>query len=196
MVVIGVEFRNFLEQVTNHKDIHFELVEAVRRQDRTAQFELYQLYAKAMLNTSYRIVYDQMEAEDVVQEAFVKAFGSIDQFRGDASFGSWLKRIVINGALNVLKRRKELMDINDQNEEEWIEEPVSYDTLEVNQVKAAVAELPDGFRIVFTLYMFEGYDHKEVASILNITESTSKSQLNRAKVKLRELLKNMYNYER
>ncbi|RJE75423.1 RNA polymerase sigma factor [Reichenbachiella sp. MSK19-1] len=185
-----------MEQVTNHKDIHFELVEAVRRQDRTAQFELYQLYAKAMLNTSYRIVYDQMEAEDVVQEAFVKAFGSIDQFRGDASFGSWLKRIVVNGALNVLKRRKELMDINDQNEEEWIEDPVSYDTLEVNQVKAAVAELPDGFRIVFTLYMFEGYDHKEVASILNITESTSKSQLNRAKVKLRELLKNMYNYER
>ncbi|UXP32461.1 RNA polymerase sigma factor [Reichenbachiella agarivorans] len=185
-----------MNNTINHHDIHYELVEAVRRQDRTAQFELYNLYAKAMLNTSFRIVRDLAEAEDVVQESFVKAFHGIEKFRGDSTFGSWLKRIVVNGALNALKRKKELADIDEEGVELVEDVPIDCDGLNLDQIKAAVTQLPDGFRLVFTLYMIEGYDHKEIAEIMEITESTSKSQLNRAKVKLRELLKTMYSYER
>ncbi|PIB37387.1 RNA polymerase [Reichenbachiella sp. 5M10] len=185
-----------MKETNHHRELHFELIEGVRRQERSAQHRIYQLYAKAMLNTSYRIVYDLAEAEDVVQEAFVKAFSGIDQFRGDASFGSWLKRIVVNGALNVLKKRKELYGTNEIEEDLAEETSEVWDGLSLEQIKAAIAQLPDGFRVVFSLYLLEGYDHKEIAQILDVTESTSKSQYKRAKDKLREILKTMYNYER
>lgn len=143
-----------------------------------------------MYNVSYRITGRQEDAEDALQEAFISAFKNLSSYRADATFGAWLKRIVVNKSINVLKRRKhELMP----EDEEWdvVEtDPAGEyrEELTVDRVKKAIEELPDGYRSVLSLYLLEGYDHQEIAQILGITESTSKSQLNRAKGKLREKL--------
>lgn len=144
-----------------------------------------------MYNVGYRIVNDEDEANDVLQEAFISAFKNLDYYRGDASFGAWLKRIVVNKAINYLhKRRLERFP----DDERWdVEDEENSDTLEhfpysVEQVRSAIENLPDGYRAVLSLYLLEGYDHGEIAEILDITESTSKSQFNRSKKKLKELL--------
>jgi RNA polymerase sigma factor (sigma-70 family) len=147
-----------------------------------------------MYNIGYRITGNGEDAEDVLQEAFISAFKNLDNYRGDATFGAWLKRIVVNKSINVLKKRKhELMPADD----EWDvpdEEPAGdyKEGLTVDRVKKAIEALPDGYRSVLSLYLLEGYDHQEIAGILGITESTSKSQLNRAKGKLREILLSRY----
>ena len=140
-----------------------------------------------MMNTAKRMVGD--EAEDVLQEAFLSAFQNIDRYRADATFGLWLKRIVVNKSISLLNKRKglEFEEIQDFNQS-FEELSVSEEALEVKKIKKAVSQLPDGFRTVLTLYLFEGYDHKEIAQILQITESTSKSQYNRAKKRLKQLL--------
>lgn len=162
-----------------------------------AQQELYNLYVKAMLNVSFRIVNDRDEAEDVIQEAFIKVFKNIGSYRGDATFGAWVKRIVVNASINVLKKKKlELVEMGEADEA-VSEEDDSYDSeLSVTAIKSAILNLPDGFRSVITLYLLEGYDHKEIGVILGVTESTSKSQYNRAKKRLKEILKENYHYER
>lgn len=179
-----------------YKDIHHDLIEAARLFDRSAQYKLYQLYVKAMLNTSVRIVNDLDEAEDVIQESFVKVFNNIDQYRGESSFGAWVKKIVVNGSLNVLRKRKidfvEVENVGDLVEKE----EDSYVDLTIDMVKKAVNKLPDGYKTVFSLYAFEGYDHQEIGQVLGLTESTSKSQYNRAKKKIQVILKDLYNYER
>jgi RNA polymerase sigma factor (sigma-70 family) len=169
--------------------IHADIIEKCRQGDREAYYELYKLYSKSMYNVGYRIVNDEEEARDVLQEAFISAFRSLDLYRGDATFGSWLKRIVVNKAINVIKRRKterlpddERFDVAEQVE------PVEEFQFTVSQVRDAIEKLPDGYRSVLTLYLLEGYDHSEIAEILGISESTSKSQFNRSKKKLREIL--------
>jgi RNA polymerase sigma factor (sigma-70 family) len=144
-----------------------------------------------MYNVSYRITRSEADAEDALQEAFISAFRSLENFRGDSTFGAWLKRIVVNKAINVLQKKKhELLPENDDWDVPEEDEPVNYkEELTVDRVRKAIEQLPDGYRTVLSLYLLEGYDHQEIAEILNITESTSKSQLNRAKSKLRELLK-------
>ncbi|QOI98891.1 MAG: RNA polymerase sigma factor [Flammeovirgaceae bacterium] len=142
-----------------------------------------------MFNTAVRITGQADEAEDVLQEAFISAFRNLAEYRGDASFGSWLKRIVINKAINTLKKRK--LDLVPEDETfDVAEEPETHykPELTVERVRAAIMQLPDGYRAVLSLYLLEGYDHQEIAGILQITESTSKSQLNRAKSKLKQLL--------
>lgn len=152
-----------------------------------------------MFNVSLRILNRREEAEDVLQESFVKMFQSLDSFQGRSSFGAWFKRIVVNRSLNHLKKRKvqyvevkeEILGLFDAEEEEVKEYPVT-----VEQVQKALKELPDGYRVVFTLYMFEDYSHKEIANELGITVSTSKSQLNRAKSKIRTFLMENLNERR
>jgi RNA polymerase sigma-70 factor (ECF subfamily) len=143
-----------------------------------------------MFNISYRITGRQEDAEDAIQEAFISAFRNLQNYRADATFGAWLKRIVINKSINVLKKRKhELIPEDGQWDVAELEEPGEYkEELSIERVKTAIGELPDGYRTVLSLYLLEGYDHQEIAEILGITESTSKSQLNRAKGKLREKL--------
>lgn len=151
---------------------------------------MYKLYARSMYNIGYRIVRNTGEAEDVLQEAFISAFRNLEYYRGDASFGSWLKRIVVNKAINMLKKRR--MEQLPDDEKFDIAEPIDTQDKEfpytVDQVKQAIASLPDGYRAVLSLYLLEGYDHGEIAEIMGITESTSKSQFNRAKKKLLNLL--------
>lgn len=160
--------------------------------DRQAQYELYKLYSKAMYNTCLRIVNDDMEAEDVLQESFVSAFRNLNSYKGSAAFGSWLKRIVVNNAINLVKKRRlDVQPIDETTEyKEQTDEIFEPDfTHEAARVKECIQLLPEGYRMVLSLYLLEGYDHKEIAGIMGITESTSKSQFNRSKKKLREILK-------
>lgn len=168
-----------------------------RDNDRKAQYEIYRLYSKAMYNTCYRILKDESEAEDVLQEAFLSAFRNIVNYRGDASFGAWLKRIVVNAAINQVRRRKlELYSLEDVEVADKEESKNEGDLgLNLHQIREGIEELPDGFRTVFSLYLMEGYDHNEIGQILGISESTSKSQYNRAKKKLKEIL-NQSNYNK
>ena len=174
---------------TVYIDKHADLVDECRNGNRKAQFELYKLYANAMYNVALRIVNDDAEAEDVLQEAFLDAFNRMKDFRQETTFGLWLKQIVINRAINYLRKRK--LELVSLDEVEVADEPVTdyqETTLKVEAIKAAMNELPDGYRVVLTLYLFEGYDHEEIAHILKITENTSRSQYLRAKRKLNNLL--------
>lgn len=174
---------------TVYVDKHIELVAACRKGNRQAQFELYKLYAKAMYNVALRIVNNDDEAEDVLQEAFLDAFTRLESFRAETTFGLWLKQIVINKSINQLRKRKaefvSLDGIDIADEVAYAEEDLQY---QVNEIKEAVAQLPDGYRVVLTLYLFEGYDHEEISHILKISENTSRSQYMRAKTKLNSLL--------
>lgn len=175
----------------NYRDVHHDIVQACKQGDRKAQYKLYKLYAKAMFAICMRMTNNSAEAEDVLQEAFLDAFRKIDTFRGQSTFGAWLKRIVINRSINHLKKRKlDLFSVDQMDFKDEVQYRDEEDLkLQVNQVHQAIQELPDGFRMVLTLYLLEGYDHKEISEILGITESTSKSQYNRAKKKLVKILK-------
>lgn len=169
-------------------NIHADLIDQSRKGDVLAQRELYLAYKKAMFNTCYRIVGNYDDAEDVLQDAFVSAFKNLGSYHGEATFGAWLKRIVINKSINFHnKRRMQTVEISEaqENVEDIVVEP---DQLTVERVKRAIEQLPYGYRTVLSLYLMEGYDHAEIAGILSISESTSKSQYNRAKSKIREIL--------
>jgi len=144
-----------------------------------------------MYNVGFRIVNNTEEAEDVLQEAFISAFRNLSHYRGDSTFGAWLKRIVINKAINYLQRRKSERMPEDEHWDVGEEEPENIldgFPFSVAQVRNAIERLPDGYRSVLSLYLLEGYDHAEIGEIMGITESTSKSQFNRAKKKLKDLL--------
>lgn len=174
-------------------DIHKELIEKCKSGNRHSQYELYKLYSKAMYNICYRIMNNQTEAEDMLQEVFTEVFQKLNSFRYESTFGAWVKRITVNKCINEIKRRKtELVLCEDYNKYEKPEEQTesNYDKIkyEAAKIMKAVELLPDGYRIIFSLYMLEGYDHAEISEILNISESTSKSQFMRAKQKIKELL--------
>lgn len=173
---------------TQYQNIHHDLIERCRKGDTKAQFELYKIYYKPMYNVCLRMVGSQVDAEDVMQEAFLNAFTKIDTYQGVVSFGAWLKKIVINRSLDYLKKRK--VKFEELNEKIPDEGPVSIDISEIQmeKLKSAIQHLPDGYRVVLSLYLLEGYDHEEIAQILGITNVSSRSQFMRAKLKLREML--------
>ncbi len=152
--------------------------------------QLYLQYADAMYNLCIRILQHQAEAEDALQEAFIKIFNNIHQYRNESSIGSWMKQIVTNTCLNVLKKKKiafdELKDDMSESESDNVSENENNFTIE--EIKTAIEELPQGYRVVFNLFMLEDYSHKQIADMLEISESTAKTQLFKAKRKLKELL--------
>jgi RNA polymerase sigma factor (sigma-70 family) len=170
-----------------------ELVERCKRGDSRAYEAIYAKYAKAMYNTSLRIVNHTGDAEDVMQEAFTDAFRSLEDFHYKSTFGAWLKRIVINKSINQLRKRKmDLIDIEKTNignvaEEDGPDEQELH--LKVEDIKKAVALLPNGYRTVLTLYLFEGYDQEEIAEILGVSHATVRTQYMRAKKKLLQYIK-------
>ncbi|OZI07569.1 RNA polymerase [Siphonobacter sp. BAB-5385] len=174
---------------TLYLDRHYSLVEACKRGDRKAQYELYRLYSKSMFNVCMRILNHMGEAEDVLQEAFLDAFQKIHDFRQTSTFGAWLKQIVVNRAINQLRQRKvqwvEVEEAEYVGEEALIQDETEW---EVERVRVGIQRLPDGFRTVLSLYLLEGYDHEEIAEVLGISESTSRTQYMRAKRKLVEML--------
>ena len=173
-----------------YKNIHQEIIDQCREGSEKAQFQLYRLYYKAMYSVCLRIVNNEMEAEDVMQEAFLKAFRKIDTYKGEVSFGAWLKKIVVNRSLDVLKKKKvQLEEVNERTAQiaDYQRETKEVD---IKTIKDAIQNLPDGYRVVLSLYLLEGYDHEEISQILGISNSSSRTQLLRAKNKLKEQLKN------
>jgi RNA polymerase sigma-70 factor (ECF subfamily) len=159
--------------------------------DVRAQYQLYSLYSKAMYNICVRMTGRIEEAEDMLQESFSYAFSKLGSFRFESSFGAWLKRIVVNTCINHLKKRKvDLVYTEQHNDPEPEGDHVDYQEIkfQVENVMKAMEKLPEGYRVVFSLYLLEGYDHKEISEILGISESTSKSQFLRAKQKIKEIL--------
>ncbi len=141
-----------------------------------------------MYSVSLRIVNDEGEAEDIMQESFLKAFKKIDTYKGEVSIGAWLKKIVVNRSLDHLKKKRvQFEEVNprlqlpDDNEE--------YREVNVEHIKRAIMSLPDGYRVILSLHLIEGYDHDEISQILGISNSASRTQYSRAKTKLKELLK-------
>lgn len=130
-----------------------------------------------------------MEAEDVMQEAFLSAFEKIDTYKGEVSFGAWLKKIVINRSLDHLKKKRVKFEEVTEKTERIPDYQMEIKEVDVNQIKKAIQQLPDGYRVVLSLYLIEGYDHEEISQILEISNSASRTQLLRAKNKLREQLK-------
>jgi RNA polymerase sigma factor (sigma-70 family) len=168
---------------------HKDLIEKSKLGDRKMQYKLYSLYVDAMFNVSIRIVKVKEDAEDVIQDSFVDAFKHLETFKYQSTFGSWLKRIVVNKSINYLKiKRIPLVDIDAQDY--WVSEPneVEEKQLDISKIKAAINKLPNGYQTIINLYLIEGYDHKEIGDILEISVSTSKSQYHRAKKKLVELI--------
>ena len=132
---------------------------------------------------------NEMEAEDVMQEAFLKALTRIDTYEWKVSFGAWLKKIVINRSLDHLKKRKvKFEELNEKIPEEECFS-LSISEIQAEQLKKAIMKLPDGYRVVLSLYLLEGYDHEEIAEILGISNVSSRSQYMRAKQKLRQMVK-------
>jgi RNA polymerase sigma-70 factor (ECF subfamily) len=181
---------NKLEQ---YGEIHKTIIEACKKGDERQKYRLYQLYSKAMFNVCYRMMNNREEAEDMLQEAFTQAFMKLDSFRYDSSFGAWLKRIAINSCINAKNKRKvELTFIDEMHrfdQPEYQDNNEEEVQLTVAGITKAMEKLPEGGRIIFSLYLLEGYDHSEISQILNITESTSKSQFMRAKRRINEILK-------
>ncbi len=166
-----------------------ELVEKCILGDRAAQYDLYRMYSRGMYSICIRMLNNSMDAEDVLQESFLIIYKKIHTFKFESTPGAWIKRIVVNNCINCIRKKK--MIIEEIEEERHIrEEPIEEKTytLEVQKIKEAMMQLSDGYRIVFSLYALEGYDHKEIGEIMNISTSTSKTQYSRAKKKIRELI--------
>lgn len=183
-----------LDAAVINMDLDVQLIDDCKNGSKSAYEELYKLYVKAMYNVSIRITNDREESEDVLQESFLSAFQNIDRLKERALFGSWLKRIVINKSIDSVKKRKEkFVSFDDIREKDVAEEEAANDENEVEydieSVNKAVQLLPDGFRTVLTLYLFEDYSHKEIADVMGISENTSKTQYLRAKQRLIQLLK-------
>ena len=171
--------------------IHQDLIAESIKGSNKARYQLYQLYSKAMFNVCYRMMNNREDAEDMLQEAFVLAFQKLETFRNESGFGTWLKTITVHTCINSLNKRKlEMRYFDEMNRFEIAEEEPEEALYTTENIREAMSQLPEGGRIVFSLYLLEGYDHGEIAQILNITESTSKTQYMRAKRKVYENLKN------
>lgn len=174
-------------------DLHADLIQGCLRGERQAQQELYRLYSRAMYNVCLRMLRTEADAEDVLQHSFVDVFTKLHTFRSQSTIGSWIKRIVVNNCINHLKKQRVRFDELDERvaghlEDEEYEPPDEQQQFQVQRIKQAMHQLPDGYRAVFSLYLLEGYDHQEIAEILGISEATSKSQFSRARQKIRALL--------
>lgn len=171
--------------------IHANLVAQCKENNRRAQLKLYRQYCDGMYCVAMRFLQNGDDAEDVLQEAFIKAFQRIDQFSGDVSFGAWLKRIVINKCLDFLKARKlEQVPLREESiriadEEDWSVE----DGIGMEEVKSAMASLPEKYRHVVQMYLVEGLDHEEISQVLGLAETTCRTRLLRGRGMLKELLK-------
>ena len=147
-----------------------------------------------MLNVAFRIVGNIADAEDVLQESFLDAFSKVKDFRQETTFGLWLKQIVVHRSVNLLRKRKvEWVELGENELDGIADEVIDNDDeiqYQVAIVKQAMNKLPEGYRVVLSLYLLEGYDHEEIGQILNIAENTSRTQFLRAKRKLQALLNN------
>lgn len=172
-----------------------ELVARCRKGDQRAQMEIYNKYYKAMYNTALRIVNDTAEAEDLMQEAFIKAFSKIDTFQGKSTFGAWLKKITVNLSINSFNKRAKYKNVSYEDElKHKVDEPEGIDLVEeetnsrVQKVLRAINSLKESYRIILTLHLIEGYDYDEICEILGLSSPNCRTSISRAKESLRKKL--------
>lgn len=167
-----------------------QLVSRCKSGDTRAFRELYDAYSNAMYNICLRMLGNVSDAEDTLQEAFVQVFRNIGQLAQGSTLPAWIKRIVVNHCLNQLRRKKlQFQDVDGVEVEAEMAPDEQHFTWTVSTTKEAIASLPDGYRTVLNLYLFEEYSHREIAEMLQITESTVKTQYMRAKERVRQFVK-------
>lgn len=178
------------ETVSNNQHIHKHLIERCQQEDALAQEQIYKLYAAAMYNICRRILGDDDDAQDLLQESFIDVFQKLPSLRDVGLFSAWIKRIVTNNCINALrKKRLETSELDDNYDGPLDEDDdFDYQNYQLEQVRESIKRLPEGCRTVLNLYVFEGYDHKEIAEILEISESASKAQYCKAKARIRKML--------
>jgi RNA polymerase sigma-70 factor (ECF subfamily) len=165
----------------------YELIKGCIKRDPACQRVLFEQFAGKMMTVCLRYGRDAMEAEDMMQEGFIRVFSYIDQFKFEGSFEGWIRRIVVNSALKHLhKKRLDFKEINDTSEQSPRVDPYAYSSLGEDELMKLIHQLPDGYRTIFNLNVVEGYSHEEIAKMLDIQPSTSRSQL----VKARKMLQN------
>ncbi|MFQ5823462.1 MAG: RNA polymerase sigma factor [bacterium] len=175
-------------------DLDAEIVQGCKNGNRNAQYELYQRYKDWVFNIAYLMSNNQQEAEDLTQCVFLRVFIKINSFRGDSAFSSWLYRLTMNICINHFRKEKKRKDKISNELSDWeSRNPQSYkkkeDRIELKPyLEKAISTLPEGYRMVFILHDVEGYLHKEIGKMLNISEGTSKSQLHKARKELRQIL--------
>jgi RNA polymerase sigma-70 factor (ECF subfamily) len=165
-----------------------------KQQNNFAQLEIYNRYQKAMFNTSIRIVKDSAIAEDVMQESFLTAFTKLDSFKGTATFGSWLKRIVINNSISVYHKSQRYSHVSEEDIPHTVSDfdgidSEDYSAVQSKQLIDAMQSLKENYRQILTLHYIEGYDYEELTEILNISNANCRTQLFRAKESLRKKIK-------
>jgi RNA polymerase sigma factor (sigma-70 family) len=179
-------------------NLHQELIDGCRQGDQKAQFRIYKLYYKAMYNISLRIVNDPMEAEDIMQEAFLSAFEEISNYSGTVSFGAWLKSIVQNRSIDSLRKSSKMAFENIEmlngmaDEFEGINSCSEETDHTMKRVLETIKQLPEKAGKIFSLYFLEGYDYEEISDIMSISPSTSRSQLSRARLRFVSEFKRKY----
>lgn len=169
-----------------------DLLEGCKRADRRTQELLYKTLASRMLGVCMRYAKDHFEGEDILQTGFVKVFQKVNEFRGDGSFEGWIRRIMVNTAIEFYRKNQRMMNLVDLDEV-YDAPQVTFDMegLEVRDLLTLIQQLSAGYKLVFNLYAIEGYSHKEIAKQLGITEGASKSQLSRARAILKEKLRKL-----
>lgn len=162
-------------------NLNIELIERCKKGDIKAQFSLYKQYSAAMYNIAVRFLNNKMDAEDILQESFITVFEGLNELKNNEAFGSWLKRIVINNCISFLRKNKmHFEDLEGQRLTDEGFDNVIEDEIDPAIVHSAIKELPEGARTIVVLYALENYKHREIAELLKISESTSKSQYKRA----------------
>lgn len=175
------------------KQSHAALIRGCIKQDPRAQRELYELFAPRMLAVCYRYARSETEAEDILQEGFVKVFQSIKKCRDRAAIEGWIRRIMINTAIDIIRKEKhhfQQQEIQDRYTEDVRADAL--DQMEAEYLMSLIRTLPDGYRLVFNLYAVEGYSHAEIGQQLQISESTSRSQYTRARAMLKGMIQQAY----
>jgi RNA polymerase sigma-70 factor (ECF subfamily) len=164
-----------------------ELILKCQQQHPASQKILYDRYAGKMLSVCMRYINDKDEAEDILQEGFIKIFAHISHFRNEGSLEGWMRRIFVNTALSVLRSKQiKFTESIDNHAVKHQVEPSVFDKISSQEIFEMIRTLPNGYRVVFNLFAIEGYSHKEIADMLNITESTSRTQFLKARNALKE----------
>ena len=180
----------------SHQNEHIDaLLKLCMQGKQSAQLEIYNRYYRAMYNTAYRIVKDSAEAEDVMQESFLNAFTKLETFKGDVTFGAWLKRIVINNSIYHYKKQQKnrAVDLDDvmykvEDNDGVASDQNGYSELKAQKVMETMKSLKDNYRVSLTLHLIEGYDYEEISEIMNISYANCRTMISRAKESLRKKL--------
>lgn len=170
-----------------------EIIEACRKGDRSAQKKLYDSIAPKMFAVCIRYMGDRVAAEDILQEGFITLFSKIDSYSGEGAFEGWARKIFVNTALMSL-RKTDALKLSDELETAWHLKSDAVNQIQnigYKELMKLIMGLPDGYRMVFNMFVVEGYSHKEIANALDISEATSRSQLQRARMMLQEKIKNL-----